>query len=340
MTEEQAKNFDIKFAATFAGLIMTVGFGMFLKGLADNQVFMAGGGGIIILLGWEFYIFRRNKIREWGNKSPKNQIKQFPTQNQTNYLMSILAGYIGAIFSISFYFLLPDISSIPSEQKFLWSLTFGFIGLFFFFIFYKISGINASPMENNSKKTKERISKSYELTTVFTGILTFATVLLAVFTFQLFQSNQKLVELEEKSNSPFLSVWQKEEINISNYDLVDQRKSSHNFWGICLRNDGRTSTGRVWVLPIENNFTFYNKSEHPYVYFDVFFENIPSGEGNCIPLEFWYKPCLEQIDCNQSNVPLGIQKIPIQVKCDLCDPKGINSITEIQFCVKPSDECK
>ena len=192
--------------------------------------------------------------------------------------------------------------------------------------------------ERNKLKRQKKWATRF---TIISGIVLAITAILQFnATSELVKLNERLIEQERKFNSPVLTNWFVVLSNsTSTNDLVSKVEGHHTFIRHCLRNDGRVSTGPVLILPsnFKDNFTFFiyregtRKSAHP------FFDNIPPGEGNCTDLSIWYKPCIDT-NCSSDLVPNGIQIINTRITCELCDDR--EKLTNITFCLIPSDECK
>lgn len=146
---------------------------------------------------------------------------------------------------------------------------------------------------------------------VATVSMAWATLQLANETTKVTNISQEILKQERLFNSPYLVIWDaednpralpKDRLIVSGVGWADDRQ-------ICLRNDGRTSTGPVNIIPESSKFTV----EYTY------FPNIPPGEGNCTSIRFVYYHCPQGESCDEFLVPTGIIHFNFSVTCSLCD---------------------
>lgn len=162
------------------------------------------------------------------------------------------------------------------------------------------------------------------------------TLLLVWVTYMIVDSNNRMMDQQMEVAAPILKIWQPGELpERNNFNLVQE-----NGWGqwikLCIRNDGRGSTGAVRIRAIYQSA--FNDPE-----IDVRSENIGNlnpGEANCTRIYINSMRCPEDPDqCDKliERVPTGYLEIPINVTCLYCD-EYIRTYN-LELCVLPTDEC-
>jgi len=147
-------------------------------------------------------------------------------------------------------------------------------------------------------------------------VVTFLLILSNHFSTQeLIKSNEYLMQQQIKMLAPKLNFIKLDE---TQYNVTRDRLVQETGWDeyirICVRNDGRSNTGRI---RFEGSDDGVIKTQTT-----VISDNLAPGESNCTSIgigSFW---CLDDPDeCTRAkkNIPLGYREIKMKVTCWYCD---------------------
>lgn len=122
--------------------------------------------------------------------------------------------------------------------------------------------------------------------------------------------------------------------NGTQYFLANDIEAGYPLIHFSIRNDGRTSTGQVLLIsPSDSKFRFYiTRNASAGIEQGAYWDNIPPETGNTTNLKIYYSPChLLSTNCTIDDVPYGTQRVPVIIRCSLCndEEKEIKTYFEI-----------
>lgn len=171
-------------------------------------------------------------------------------------------------------------------------------------------------------KIQQKHSWVMVIATIFIAIATVANVLV-------YYWSQINMEAYLIPRNPQLRVWLDTGNNFGQYYFTDNR--SLTYIPICFINEGRGTSGHIYVN--WNNSWLASGG--------VNIANIEGGNGTCDKIVIRANECyLNEPECDRKIVPLGKQKLVLNIGCRYCKPQKYMELFDICIWQNSSKECE